>query len=580
MRRRVPGFLPAALLMSGTVLVALCGLDAAPLERAEIYFLDGARGMVERGDWLVPYYRGEPFFDKPPLTYWLMALAFDWLGLTARSARVVSALAAAGVVGVTVALGRRLYDLQTGLAAATVLGTTAAFLSFSRIAMSDMLLAFFTVLAAYLAVRAVPLEAAEPVSRTAIGALGVVFGLGFLTKGPIALLLPGFAAAILAWRRSRSAGDIPGGTAVLGALVAAVVGLSWYGAIYARLGAEPLVWFFWQENLQRFAGSRYDAGEPLWYYLVVYVAEGAPWSPLLPLAAWRALREPDEASRRVAGVLLAWAALMLVPLSLARGKIDYYLLPVYPALSLVLGRFLVALPWARLERTWVRLTLLLVAVAWALLPRVFHVMPEPWQPEPPVHAAFRALAWTAAAVVVLAALWLRRGVVLGAVATTTAVLAAAVGAWFVPPFRAGQPNAAIVWDVRRELKYRPDAGLAACGDPARAERDVLFELRLPATLRCDLWSPASSKRPYLLLLEPHERESLEASLPYLRTVAEYPYIPADALHVRSLFEDPQPGVLTLAATFRTDDPMAERKYVKERKRAIRELEELGLPVPE
>ena len=56
-------------------------LGQAPIERAEIYFLDGARSMVERADWLVPYYRGEPFFDKPPLTYWLMALAFPYVNI-------------------------------------------------------------------------------------------------------------------------------------------------------------------------------------------------------------------------------------------------------------------------------------------------------------------------------------------------------------------------------------------------------------------------------------------------------------------------------------------------------------------
>jgi 4-amino-4-deoxy-L-arabinose transferase-like glycosyltransferase len=62
----------AALLLLAAGLL-LPGLGAAPFERAEIYFLDAARAMVESGDWLVPRYRGEPFFDKPALAYWLMA---------------------------------------------------------------------------------------------------------------------------------------------------------------------------------------------------------------------------------------------------------------------------------------------------------------------------------------------------------------------------------------------------------------------------------------------------------------------------------------------------------------------------
>jgi hypothetical protein len=58
------------------------GLGASPIERAEIYFLDGARNMVERQDYLVPYYRGQPFFDRPALTYWLMAASFQTFGFT------------------------------------------------------------------------------------------------------------------------------------------------------------------------------------------------------------------------------------------------------------------------------------------------------------------------------------------------------------------------------------------------------------------------------------------------------------------------------------------------------------------
>jgi hypothetical protein len=65
------------------------GLGASPIERAEIYFLDGARNMLERQDYLVPYYRGQPFFDKPALTYWLMAASFQALGFTLSAARIV-----------------------------------------------------------------------------------------------------------------------------------------------------------------------------------------------------------------------------------------------------------------------------------------------------------------------------------------------------------------------------------------------------------------------------------------------------------------------------------------------------------
>ncbi|HEY5908542.1 MAG TPA: glycosyltransferase family 39 protein, partial [Vicinamibacteria bacterium] len=119
-------------------------LGAGPLERAEIYFLDGARGMLETGDLVVPRYQGQAFFDKPILSYWLMAGAFEALGTRAVAARGVSALAALGGVLAAAWLGRRLFGDETALAGAAVLATTLTFVAFGRIAMSDLLLTLFT----------------------------------------------------------------------------------------------------------------------------------------------------------------------------------------------------------------------------------------------------------------------------------------------------------------------------------------------------------------------------------------------------------------------------------------------------
>jgi 4-amino-4-deoxy-L-arabinose transferase-like glycosyltransferase len=120
------------LLLAGLALLLFPNLGAAPLERAEIYFMDGARSMVEGGDWLVPTYRGEPFFDKPAFTYWLMALSMLWMGPTPGAARLVPALAALAVVLVTLHLGRLLYDRRTALLGGCLLASTLAFVVFAR----------------------------------------------------------------------------------------------------------------------------------------------------------------------------------------------------------------------------------------------------------------------------------------------------------------------------------------------------------------------------------------------------------------------------------------------------------------
>jgi 4-amino-4-deoxy-L-arabinose transferase-like glycosyltransferase len=554
------------LLIAAGALLFLPGLGAAPFERAEIYFLDAARAMVERGDWLVPHYQGEPFFDKPALTYWLMAGSFRVFGFEPGAARLVPAAAALGAVLATVWIGVQLFGRRAALAGGLALLTTLAFMAFGRVAMSDMLLTLWSTLAFGCA-----LKLYDTTRRTLVSALlGLVLGLGFLTKGPVAVLLPGLGMLLLAWlRRRRGLPLTPTGFA-LSLLAFATFGLGWFAALYARLGPEPLAYFFLRENVERFAGETYDSDRPWWFYLPTYLAEGAPWSLFLPLAAVRLWRTvPGSADGSAARLLLGWMGLMALPLSLSRGKIDYYLLPLYPAASLLVGQYLVGVPWRRLDRVWARGVLLLGALALAGGPWIAARMPGEWMPlaTPELLGALvfgggTALAWAA--------------VRLSPVRTALTLAGVfAVAFWlvvvlFLPAFNAGQPHRAVLTDVRRERHYRPDAGLAFCADLARLQRDVLFHERLAGQKRCDLWAPAASRHPFLLILEPKELPSLSV-LPTLREVARYRYVPATALTLRGLLEGPAPRTVVLAANYPTDDPQAEVKRKQDRKRALRAM---------
>lgn len=553
-----------ALLSCATAVLVLPMRQAAPLERAEIYFLDGAREMVESGDYLVPRYRGEAFFDKPPLTYWLIAGAFQLGGFTPKAGRIVSALAAIGVVLATAWLGRVLFDSRSGLVGGAILTTTLAFLSFARLAMSDMLLALWSTLAMALAVAAWRHGA----PRWLLPALGVALGLGFMTKGPIALLLPGLGILLLVWRGWSQRPTLTAAPVVVGAVLCAVVGLAWFAAVYARLGWGPLAYFFLRENLERFAGETYDSGRAPWYYLGAYLATGMPWSLVFPVALLRVLRgDGDEVARRGGRFLAGWLALMAVPLSLSRGKLDYYLLPLYPAASLILGRFFTAPSWTRFERAWLRAALLLLALGIALLLFFPTRIPLPWLPAPSVRTALSLAAGLAAVAFAIAAAYVSPTGSWAVLATTSGALFLGVAAFFLPAFRARQPNLMIARDVIRELHYRPDARLALCTDPARVQRDILFQARLAAQEHCDLWNPASSRMPFLLLVRQQERESLE-TIPGVRIVGEYRYVPATALTLAGLWRRYDADELVLMANFRTDDPEALARAKRERKRAM------------
>jgi 4-amino-4-deoxy-L-arabinose transferase-like glycosyltransferase len=518
--------------------------------------------MVETGDWLVPHYQGQPFFDKPILSYWLMAAAMRWLGPTAAAARLVPVLASVGLVLASAWLGTLVFDRRTALAGAAVLATTLGFLSFARMAMSDMLLALWSTLAVALAVRAY--RPAAP--GFLVPLVGVVAGLGLATKGPIALVVPGLAILLLLYaNRSR---PLPAGLAplALGALACAGLGLGWFVLVYRRMGVDPLVHFFLRENLQRFAAETYDVGHPVWFYFPTYLAQGLPWSPFLPIALARLLPSSEPSERQGARWLAGWAALVLVPLSLSRGKLDYYLLPLYPAISLLLGRYLTGVEWRRADRAWARVVLIVLAAALALALLRPPQLPAEWLPG----AAGRGLL---VGIVVIGALLLLAVAVrptplrlLLSLAGVVVAISFALVAVFLPAFAAGQPNRELVEDVARERRYRPDLRMAFCSDPTRVRRDVLLEVRITALAECDLWSLAGSREPLLLLATPAQNASFRVD-PRYRHIATYRYLPADTLTLQGLFVPQPPGEIMLGANFPTKDPVAKVK----RKRDYRKM---------
>ncbi|MCM2257783.1 MAG: glycosyltransferase family 39 protein [Vicinamibacteria bacterium] len=567
----------AGLLLLGALLL-LPALGKAPIERAEIYFFDAARGMVESGDWLVPRYRGEAFYDKPALTYWSMAASQALFGVAEGPGRLPSVLAALATLLATVALGRSLLGLAAGRLAALMLVTTPALLAFGRTAMSDMLLTLWTTLAALLMVR-LGGEPAKPSSLAWLG-LGAALGLGFLTKGPIAVLLPGlFALAVLRRRGLRGVAWPSPGVAAGALGLFLLLALGWFVVLYLTYGSGPLEWFFLRENLERFKGATYDAGRPAWYYPPTYLAEALPWSPAVLLAVAALVRRRAPAA---VGLLLEWVALALVPLSLSKGKIDYYLLPLYPPLALCAAWWLEradARANAFALRAWAGV-LALALCGLALLPAPFDPR---WLPAAWVQLGLRAVLVVGGAALLLLA-WRpdprRLTVTLASLASAASLL---LFAGYAPAFRAAQPNSALTEDVARERRFVAGAQLVYCDDSARAERDILFHARHAGWHECELWAFAADERPFLFLLTPEEEAALRGAAS-LREVSRYPMLGAAALGLRGLLAGVHPTEIVLLANYATTDPVADKKrkreFRKERKQAIRALEEAGEAPPE
>jgi 4-amino-4-deoxy-L-arabinose transferase-like glycosyltransferase len=338
-----------------------------------------AQGILDDGNWLLPHlYDRRVEMQKPPLYYWAAALAGKMAGgeVTPLLVRLPAALAGLFSILAVYELLRRRGQPWAGLLAALILATMLRFTWDSRVARIDIplsLVVTVAMLTLYLGCQA-RLQQRWWASRGwwALGYLSMAASL--LLKGPIGLLLVAAGAGpYLLWERRHLRGvqlsllwGIP--------LMLAVVG-PWFWMANEATQGEFAREFLWRHNFQRGLGGddQLDSHlHPWWHYLARLWFDMAPWSLLLPWAAWQCwrLRFWREKPEAVFGGL--WFLGMLCFLSLMKYKRAEYLLPAYPGMALFLGTLLEhrlqAFSWPRLKWAMTGLaTLVLVSAGgWAV----------------------------------------------------------------------------------------------------------------------------------------------------------------------------------------------------------------------
>jgi dolichol-phosphate mannosyltransferase len=300
--------------------------------RAEI-----GREMLTGGDWLLPTLNGEPYYDKPPLFHWLLALCFRCFGTSPATARLVPATIALLTILATFLFGRRLLGTRAAFLAALALMLMVGFALSGRLLGLDGLLTLCVSLALLTAYRAVR----GPRLRWGWWlASAVCTALGLLTKGPVAYALFVPPLVVHLWlytdqARLRWTHWLAHAGLALG-LVA-----PWYVAATVR-DPEFAYQFFVYHHVNRFlSGSEHD--EPFWYYAPVLVLGCLPGSFLtVPYLRFLASRCPTVRPLRTRPLsfLLLWAGWCILFFSLSRGKLPLYLLPALPALALLVGAYL------------------------------------------------------------------------------------------------------------------------------------------------------------------------------------------------------------------------------------------------
>jgi 4-amino-4-deoxy-L-arabinose transferase-like glycosyltransferase len=326
------------LLVCGATFFAGLGRPAIG-DSDEAFYAEAGREMVARGDWTTPYYNFETRFQKPILFYWVVATSYLVSGVDESAARFGSALAGLGLSLLTAACGRRWYDERTARLAGLVVATAFGYFSIGRLALPDLPLALFITAAIWCAI----VGLCDPVERPGLWLLaaGAAVGIGFLTKGPVAAIVPGIVVVPVWWIERRHVRWQP--AALVGAAAVAVaIAAPWFLVMASIHGTRYLEGFFVGDNLERFATSRFNDPRPPWFYLPIVAGGLMPWTPLMlcgvaPFVEWVRRRwRPNAITVRS----IVWATLPLVFFTASIGKQPRYILPILPPLALLLARLL------------------------------------------------------------------------------------------------------------------------------------------------------------------------------------------------------------------------------------------------
>ncbi len=296
-----------------------------------------AREMAVSGDWITPRLNGIKYFEKPPMQYWMTALAYQAFGVNEWTARLWTAVC--GFLGVLIVwfTGTRLFGTKPGQLGALFLATNLYYVALGHINTLDMGVTFFTTLALsafLLAQRETPHSNRE--RNWMVLAWGAAAG-AVLSKGLIGVVIPSATLVLYSllqrdfspWRRLH---------VLPGMLIFFTITLPWFIAVTMRNPEFPQ-FFFIHEHLQRYTSTVHRRGEPVWYFLPILLIGLIPWISLAfqgIMHAWRRAEKDFFASR----FLVIWCGFVMVFFSISGSKLPAYLLPLFPALALLLGPFL------------------------------------------------------------------------------------------------------------------------------------------------------------------------------------------------------------------------------------------------
>ncbi|MDA7915828.1 glycosyltransferase family 39 protein [Verrucomicrobia bacterium] len=310
-----------------------------------------AREMVETGNWLVPHIWYVPHLDKPPMTYWLVAVSIKIFGLNEFAVRLPLALAGMSGVLMVFLLGREFGGQRSGRWAALVLSSSLLYWAMSRMLTTDIFMTQFIAWSLYCfwrSWRALDgLDAEDEEKRAGCGkcffmwqlGMWISLGLGFLTKGPIPPVIVAVTAlGLLVFRKSKLRWQFVTLAMVAGLPIFCTVALPWFFMVFA---AEESAFDFMVKGQvvgHAMGGHAKGRSAPFFYFFGILAGGFAPWTPLL---GWfwrkRFWKDMSRLDRERIVFLGVWALFTFIMFSVNSSKLPAYILPMFPPLAVFVG---------------------------------------------------------------------------------------------------------------------------------------------------------------------------------------------------------------------------------------------------
>lgn len=507
------------LLLAAVLLIWFGSLDYRHLVKPdEGRYAEIPREMAASGDWLTPRLNDIKYFEKPALQYWATAGAYTLFGEHHWTARLWSALT--GFLGIALIYftGRRLWGADAGLYAAAVLASSLLYVLIGHINTLDMGVTFFMglSLAGFLLAQRPGANAAENRFWMRVTWAGLAFSV--LSKGLIGLVLPGAVLVLYTliqrdwalWKRLHL---------VSGLALFLLISAPWFIAV-SIANPEFFHFFFVHEHFERFLTKVHHRYQPWWAFAPVLALGILPWITLMIDALARAWNgDPSEPKAfRPQRFLLIWSAFIFLFFSASSSKLPSYILPIFPALALLIGVRLTQIQARRLF--WMMMPIAVLAgVAFLLSPFAVTFssdeVPLELYREYAVWLAVAAFAWLIGS---LAGLYLLRRK-----RTTAGILAFALsGLVFGQLALSGHESlspASSAWRIAQQIRpyLKPDAPFYSVGMyeqtlPFYIKRTVTLvahqdEMEFGLTQEPDKWLPtvadfeqAWRKQPYALAI--------------------------------------------------------------------------------